>query len=129
MKAKKLVPHQFREYGSLAASGLYNNDVRIVRRAEMTKPTEDDKKDYEAKFDNLLHPSMRVIRLNTPKRDVIDLITSPYTPTKQKTQSPKPKKSYKKGQMRSPHRPPSAEKQSDYFMPKRAQEYREYCLA
>jgi hypothetical protein len=56
---------------------------------------------------------MRVIR-STPKKEPVDLFAgSPFiTPTKQKTQSPKPKKSYEKEQMLSPLLPPSAEKQS-----------------
>jgi hypothetical protein len=113
LKAKKLVPYQYKEYGWMAVQGLYSEGVRIARRCELKPPTKDDMAEYNDQYDSLLHYSMRVIR-STPKKEPVDLFAgSPFiTPTKQKTQSPKPKKSYEKEQMLSPLLPPSAEKQS-----------------
>ena len=83
MKAKTLVPFQYREYGWMAVKDLYNKGVRIARKEEMKEPTKDDLMAYSEHYDNRLHPSLRVIR-STPKKEPVDLFASPFeTPTKQ----------------------------------------------
>jgi hypothetical protein len=112
----------------MAARGLFEDGVHIAKRKDFKHPTKDDMTAFDNHFDNLLEDSIRVIHPSTTKRDAVDLFaSSPFkTPTKQKTESPKQKKSYKKEQMLSPFLPPSAEKQLDDFTPHKAQRYENF---